>query len=148
MRYANIVTLYKNKGDRSDCNNYRGISLLSIVGKLFARLVLNRLQQVADRVYPESQCGRSTVDMICREQQQPLYMAFIDLTKAFNLMSRNLSLDEERGKRTGKAASTLSRLSKRVWENRQLTITTKIAIYRACVISTLLYGSASWTMYA
>ena len=40
MRYADIVTLHKNKDDRSDCNNYRGISLLSIVGKLFARIVI------------------------------------------------------------------------------------------------------------
>ena len=56
MRDSTIVTLYKNKGDRSDCNNYRGISLLSIVGKVFARVVLVRLQKVADRVYPESQC--------------------------------------------------------------------------------------------
>ena len=45
MRDANIITLYKNKGDRSDCNNYRGISLLSIVGKLFARVVLKQLKQ-------------------------------------------------------------------------------------------------------
>ena len=37
MKDAKIaVTLYKNKGDRSECNNYRGISLLSIVGKLYA----------------------------------------------------------------------------------------------------------------
>ena len=43
MRDARIVTLYKNKGDRSDCNNYCGISLLGIVGKAFARVVLNRL---------------------------------------------------------------------------------------------------------
>ena len=58
MRGANIVTLYKNKGDRSDCNNYyRGISLLSIVGKLFARITLKRLQVLAERVYPKSQCG-------------------------------------------------------------------------------------------
>ena len=96
---AKIVTLYKNKGDRRDCNNYRGISLLSIVGKVYARVVLARLQQLAERVYPESQCGFgaecSTVDMIfslcqlqekCREQQKPLYIAFIDLTKASDLL--------------------------------------------------------------
>ena len=41
MRDANVVTLYKNKGDRS--NNYRGIYLLSTVGKVFAPVVLKRL---------------------------------------------------------------------------------------------------------
>lgn len=102
MRDATIVTLYKNKGDRSDCNNYRGISLLVTVGKLFARVVLSRLIILASRVYPESQCGfragRSTVDMVfslrqlqekCQEQRMPLYLAFIDLTKAFDLVSRS-----------------------------------------------------------
>ena len=101
MRDANFVTLYKNKGDRGDCNNYRGISLLSAVGKVFARVILKRLQVLAEQVYPESQCGfranRSTIDMIslrqhqekCREQRQPLFDAFIDLTKAFDLVSRN-----------------------------------------------------------
>ena len=102
MRDANIVTLYKNKGDRSDCNSYRGISLLSIVGKLFARVALKRLQVLAERVYPESQCGfrtnRSTIDMVfslrqlqekCREQRLPLCIAFIDLTKAFDTVSRD-----------------------------------------------------------
>ena len=68
VRDAKIITLYKNKGERSDCNNYRGISLLGIVGKAFARVILNRLQQLAERVYPESQCGfrakRSTIDMV------------------------------------------------------------------------------------
>lgn len=59
MHDANIVTLYKNKGDCSDCNNYRGISLLSIVGNRFARIVLHRLQLIADRIYPESQCLQS-----------------------------------------------------------------------------------------
>ena len=102
MRDAKIITLYKNKGDRSDCNNYRGISLLSIVGKAFARVALTRLQSLAERVYPESQCGfraeRSTVEMIftirqlqekCREQRKPLYIAFVDLTKAFDYVSRD-----------------------------------------------------------
>lgn len=47
---ARTVMLYKNKGDRSDCNNYRSISLLSVVGKAFAHVVLKRLQLLADRV--------------------------------------------------------------------------------------------------
>jgi hypothetical protein len=56
MRGAKIVTLYKNKGHRSDCNSYRGISLC-IVGKVFARVILARPQTSAARVYPESQYG-------------------------------------------------------------------------------------------
>ena len=55
MRDANIVTLYKNMGDRGDCNNYCGISLLNIVDKLFAKVLLMKLQVLAERIYPESQ---------------------------------------------------------------------------------------------
>ena len=40
---AVIITLYKNMGDISDCSNYHGIILLSIVSKILARLLLNRL---------------------------------------------------------------------------------------------------------
>ena len=36
---SKVATLYKCKGYRSDSNNYRGISLLIIVGKVFARVV-------------------------------------------------------------------------------------------------------------
>ena len=68
MREATITALYKNKGDLSDFSNYRGISLLSIVGKVYARVVLNRLQLLAEKVYLEAhfgfRAGRSTVDMI------------------------------------------------------------------------------------
>ena len=38
-----IITILFNKGGRSDCGNYRGISLLSAVGKVFADVVLQRL---------------------------------------------------------------------------------------------------------
>ena len=61
-----------------------------------------RLQKLAERVYSESQfgirAGRSTIDMVVshrqlqekyREQQMPLYVAFIDFTKAFDLVSRD-----------------------------------------------------------
>ena len=85
-RDSKIITLYNNKGDRNDCNNYRGISLLGIVGKVSARVILIRLQKLAECIYPESQCGfraeRATIDMVFslrqlqekrREQQVPLY---------------------------------------------------------------------------
>ena len=68
MRDSKIITLYQNKGERNDCNNYRGISLLGIVSKVFARFILIRLQKLAERIYPESQCGflaeRSTIYMV------------------------------------------------------------------------------------
>ena len=32
-RFAMIVPLYKSKGERTECSNYRGISLLSVLGK-------------------------------------------------------------------------------------------------------------------
>ena len=50
----------------------------------------------------------------------------------------SLSLDTEISKRIGKAATTLAKLTKRVWENKHLTILTKVKAYQACVISTLL----------
>jgi hypothetical protein len=98
---ASIVTIYK-KGDRTDCGNYRGISLLSIAGKVFARILLNRLtHHITPEVIPETQCGfrsnRSTIDMIfslrqmqekCIEQDRPLYAVFVDFTKAFDTVGR------------------------------------------------------------
>lgn len=98
---ANMITIFK-KGDRMDCNNYRGISLLSVAGKVMARVILNRLMgHVEQSILPETQCGfrseRSTIDMIftlkqvqekCREQNMPLYIVFIDFTKAFDTVNR------------------------------------------------------------
>ena len=104
MRDAKIITLYKNKGERSDCNNYRGISILSIIGKVYAQVLLIHLQRLAECIYPESQHGfqteRSMVDMVfslhqlqekCREQWMPLYIAFIDLTKPLTLSAKMAS---------------------------------------------------------
>ena len=99
---ASIVPIFK-KGSRKDCGNYRGISLLSIAGKILSRVLLNRINKhIAPIVLPESQCGfrsgRGTMDMIfclrqtqekCIEQNMPLYAVFIDFTKAFDTVSRD-----------------------------------------------------------
>lgn len=53
---ATIITIYK-KGDREDCNNSWGISLLSILSQVFALILLNRNLIFAEDDLPESQCG-------------------------------------------------------------------------------------------
>ena len=63
-------------------------------------------------------------------------------------ITNNLSLDPEIDRRIEKAATTLARLTSRVWTNPKLTMKTKMAVYNACVLSTLLYSSKTWTMYA
>ena len=97
-----LVSLYK-KDLKSDCSNFRGMSLLSIVEKLFSRIILDRLVcTIVNRNLPELQCGfcasHSTVDMIfsarqlqekCKEQNLPLYQCFIDLSKAFDTVNRS-----------------------------------------------------------
>ena len=88
---ASIIHLFKRKANPQLCDNHRGISLLSIAGKVLARVLLNRLNEQLEQsgLLPESQCGfrkdRGTTDMIfiarqlqekCKEQNMDLYMTF------------------------------------------------------------------------
>ena len=103
LKNGTIVTVFKKKGDKSDCGNYRGITLLSVVGKVVTHILNKRLIPLAEDILPESQSGfrpsRGTADMIfcarqlqekCVEQNKPLYIAFIDLAKAFDSVNRDL----------------------------------------------------------
>ncbi|XP_060761994.1 succinate dehydrogenase cytochrome b560 subunit, mitochondrial isoform X1 [Neoarius graeffei] len=100
---ALIIHIYKRKGNRQACDNHRGISLLAIAGKILARVLLNRLNfHLEQGLLPESQCGfrknRGTIDMVfaarqlqekCQEQNVSLYSTYVDLTKAFDTVSRD-----------------------------------------------------------
>ena len=44
---ASIIHLYKRKGNPQVCDNHRGISLLSIAGKILAKILLNRLNIIS-----------------------------------------------------------------------------------------------------
>nr|VZI10234.1 unnamed protein product [Spirometra erinaceieuropaei] len=99
---ATIMHLYKRKGNRQVCDNHRGITLLNIAGKIFARILLNRPNNHLEQgLLPKSQCGfrrhRGTTDMIfaarqlqekCQEMRTHLYSTFVDLTNAFDTVNR------------------------------------------------------------
>jgi hypothetical protein len=67
-----IVTIYK-KGDKTDCNNYQGISLLSTAYKNLCNILLARLTLYVNEIIGDHQCGfhhnRSTTDQIFYIQQ-------------------------------------------------------------------------------
>jgi hypothetical protein len=51
-----IVPVHK-KGDKTDCNNYRGISLLSTSYKILSNILLSRLTPYIDEIIGDHQCG-------------------------------------------------------------------------------------------
>jgi Reverse transcriptase (RNA-dependent DNA polymerase)/Endonuclease-reverse transcriptase len=97
-----VIPLFK-KGDNTDCNNYRGITLLSSVLKVYERILEQRLRKIIENQLDETQSGfrkgRSaqdhifTVKQIIEKKQlekEKVYMAFIDIQKAFDSVPRRL----------------------------------------------------------
>ena len=95
-RSAKVVTLFKGKGARSDPNNYRGIFLLEVTGKVFARIIVNRMTPVMEERLDPWQFGfrpkRGTMQAISilrriqeegRYKNQKVFVIFIDFEKAF-----------------------------------------------------------------
>ena len=101
-----VVPIWKGKGDRHDCNNYRGVTLLSVPGKVFARLLLLRVRDHLLKLQRPEQSGftpkKSTTDRILalrvlverrREFRQRMLAAYVDLKKAFDSVHREALWD-------------------------------------------------------
>ena len=99
-----IVPIYK-KGDVDDTNNYRGITLISCLGKLFTSILNRRLleRDKTHNILTDAQFGfrpgHSTVDAIfvlqslnnrtLKKRGGRLYCCFVDYRKAFDLIDRS-----------------------------------------------------------
>ena len=98
---AEICPIYKQKGDYLRCENYRGVSLMSHACKLYESVLECRLRNIVEeRLGPWQhgfRKGVGTTDMIWAlrlviekhwEYNQPLFIAFLDLEKAFDRVPR------------------------------------------------------------
>ena len=90
LKNASIIHLYKRKGNHQDCSNHHGISLLSIAGKILARILLNRLMKHLEQgLLPERQCGfrkeQGTIDMVfvARQLQEKCQEQNVDLCSTY-----------------------------------------------------------------
>ena len=62
-------------------------------------------------------------------------------------LSRNVFIDDEGDARIAKARTTFGWLRKNVWERQGLNLQTKLKVYKAVVVTTLLYTCKTWTVY-
>ncbi len=63
-------------------------------------------------------------------------------------LSRHVSIDEEVNYRISRASSAFGRLYDKVWERRGISVKTKLKVYRAVVLPSLLYACETWTVYS
>lgn len=91
------ITLIHKKGEKSNINNYRPISIISIIYKVFAKCLFQRMKSTLNDNQPREQAGfrpgYSTSDHLQSinqimekhlEYQKDLYIVFIDFYKAFD----------------------------------------------------------------
>ena len=100
-----IIPLFK-KGDKTNCENYRGIALLDVVYKIFASIIKKRIEPYIESELGEYQGGfrknRATTDQVftlkqilisCYEYSLPVHMLFIDFKKAYDSVKRTEVID-------------------------------------------------------
>ena len=71
----------------------------------------------------------------------------LEFTNVGSITSSNRCIDGEIQRRMAKASASFGRLRQRLWNNRHVSMRGKGKIYRAIVLSTLLYGAEAWTVY-
>ena len=154
---SHIVSVYKGKGDALNRSNYKGLKLIDQVMKVLERVVEGFIRQRV--VINDMQCGfmqgRGTTDaiFILRQLQEkhlvagkPLYLAFIDLKKAFDRVPRKviwwsmskLKIDEWLV-RIVQSMYKEMRSKVRVGDEYSNSFDVRVSVHQGSVLSSLLF---------
>ena len=96
-----LIVKVPKKEDLTECDNYRGISLLSVSSKILCRVLIDRVKSGVDEMIRQEQAGfrsgrgaseqifalRSILEQ-CQEWQATVYINFVDFSKAFDSIIR------------------------------------------------------------
>ena len=96
-----LIVKVPKKGNLRECTNWRGITLLPVISKIFGRVLISRIKKGVDNILRKEQAGfrenRSTIEQIftlrnilvqVNEWNATLYTHFIDFEKAFDSIHR------------------------------------------------------------
>ena len=98
--YARLMMLFK-KGDKLSCDNYRGISIINAIAKIYDYVLYNRLSEwfKPDREQAGAQPSRGCMEHIvslrllmnfCFRKRKKLFIVFVDFSKAYDRVSRKI----------------------------------------------------------
>ena len=147
------------KGDLANCNNYRGITMLSVPGKILSQIILQRLIDALEEILRDQQMGfrknRSCTDHIATlriiaeqslEWNSSLYITFIDFEKAFDSVDHNTLWKILRHYGIPEKFIAIIQQSYynsqiRVIHNRELTppFSVKTGVRQGCILSPMLF---------
>ena len=102
-----IVPIHK-KGAKSDPTNYRGITLMSCLSKLFLNIIQNRLSKftLENNIFHKAQLGflkgnrtsdahvilHNLISKVCHKSNAKIFSCFVDFSSAFDTVQRDLFL--------------------------------------------------------
>ena len=161
--FTSIISPIHKKGSRMDPDNYRGISLISCVYKLFTAIIHRRLEFFCknENILSEAQLGfvsgnrtsdahlilHNLIRDYCHKKGKFLYSCFVDFSKAFDSIPRDILFQKLLAKGIkGKVFNLLKNIylheeSKiKIGNHLSKTITVNQGVRQGCILSPLLFN--------
>ena len=158
-----LITAVHKKGAKDDPGNYRGISLMSCLGKLFLTVINNRLIKhcLENGLLSPAQLGfvagnrtsdphiilQNLTQKYCHKKNRKIFGCFVDFSKAFDTVPRDILLKKLKDKGIdGKILDIIKTLylndtaSVKIGKSFSPPFETNIGVRQGCVLSPLLFN--------